>query len=426
MKRQVLLLVLLGIACSAQQPPVRVLTLKEAQAIALRQHPRVGQARSEAQAAGQVAAQLRSAYFPTVGANLTGAGALNDSRIAAGGLNNPLVYDRLGVGFSVSQLITDFSRTGNLVESAKLHAKAQESAVTTTRAQVVEEVDRTFYSLLRAQAVLKVAQQTVAARRLGADQADILAKNKLKSELDVSFAKVNLSDAELLLVSAENELQAAQTDFSTALGFPAAERFRLVEEPLPPRLPATSDNLVKEALNARPEVATLRLEESSAEKFARAERALIFPTVSSVFTVGATPVRQHQLDDRWAAVGLNFSLPVLNGRLFSARRKEAEFRVAAAQERLRNMEYEIGRDVRVAWLNAKTAYDRLDLTKKMLDQANLAYQLAQSRYNLGLSSIVELSQAQLSQTAAEIAGVSARYEYQLRRAILDYTAGANL
>ncbi len=426
MKRQVLLLVLLGIACSAQQPPVRVLTLKEAQAIALRQHPRVGQARSEAQAAGQVAAQLRSAYFPTVGANLTGAGALNDSRIAAGGLNNPLVYDRLGVGFSVSQLITDFSRTGNLVESAKLHAKAQESAVTTTRAQVVEEVDRTFYSLLRAQAVLKVAQQTVAARRLVADQADILAKNKLKSELDVSFAKVNLSDAELLLVSAENELQAAQTDFSTALGFPAAERFRLVEEPLPPSLPATSDNLVKEALNARPEVATLRLEESSAEKFARAERALIFPTVSSVFTVGATPVRQHQLDDRWAAVGLNFSLPVLNGRLFSARRKEAEFRVAAAQERLRNMEYEIGRDVRVAWLNAKTAYDRLDLTKKMLDQANLAYQLAQSRYNLGLSSIVELSQTQLSQTAAEIAGVSARYEYQLRRAILDYTAGANL
>ena len=426
MKRQVLPLLLLAAGCGAQQTPVRVLTLKEAEAMALRQHPQIGLARSLAQAAGQVPAELRSAYFPVLGANLTGAGALDGSRIAAGGLNNPVVYDRLGMGFTVSQMITDFGRTGNLVQSAKLHAKAQESALDTTKAQVTVQVDRAFYSVLRAQSVLKVARETVSARRLVADQADTLAKNKLKSELDASFARVNLSDAELLLVSAENQLQAARTELAAALGFPAAERFELAEEPLPGDLPATSDELVKRALDARPEVATLRLEESSAEKFVRAERALMFPTVSTLFTAGAIPARQQQLDNRWVAAGLNLSLPLLNGGLFNARRKEAQFRVEGAKERLRDMEYQIGRDVRVAWLDAKTAYERLDLTRKMLDQANLAYQLAQSRYGLGLSSMVELSQAQLSQTSAEIAGVSARYEYQLRWAILNYTAGANL
>jgi len=152
----------------------------------------------------------------------------------------------------------------------------------------------------------------------------------------------------------------------------------------------------------------------------------MFPTISTVFTAGAIPARQHQLDDRWVAAGLNLSLPVLNGGAVAARRKEAQYRVVTAQERLRDMEDRVGRDVRVAWLDAKTAFDRLDLTNQMLKQANLAYQLAQSRYGLGLSSMVELSQAQLSQTAAEIAGASARYEYQLRRALLDYAAGAKL
>lgn len=426
MKRQVTTWLLLAAGCAAQQAPPRTLTLRQAEAVALRRHPRVGVARSVAEAAGEVPSELRSAYFPIVGASVTGAGAMNNSRIGAGGLNNPLVYDRLGAGVTVSQLVTDFNRTGNLVQSAKLHAKAEQIAVETTKAEVAVRVDRAFYSVLRAESLLKVARQTVAARRLVADQAETLAKNKLKSELDASFARVNLADSELFLVSAENQLEAARADLRAELGVPATEKFQLVDEPLPPELPASSDELVKQALDARPELNTLKLEVSSAEKFAQAERALLFPAISTVFTAGAIPARQHQLDDRWVAAGLNLSLPVFNGGAIAARRKEAQYRVVTARERLRDMEDRIGRDVRVAWLDARTAFDRLDLTKQMLKQANLAYQLAQSRYGLGLGSMVELSQAQLSQTAAEIAGVSARYEYQLRRALLDYAAGAKL
>ena len=60
----------------------------------------------------------------------------------------------------------------------------------------------------------------------------------------------------------------------------------------------------------------------------------------------------------------------------------------------------------------------------MLDQATQALDLAQSRYDLGLSSIVELSQAQLNKTSAEIASAGAKYDYQFQRAVLDYQIGA--
>ena len=80
--------------------------------------------------------------------------------------------------------------------------------------------------------------------------------------------------------------------------------------------------------------------------------------------------------------------------------------------------------MRLAYLNALTAFDRLGLTDQLLNQAQLAMDLARGRYDLGLSSIVELSQAQLNLTSAQIANTTARYDYQTQRVVLDYQIGA--
>jgi outer membrane protein len=100
------------------------------------------------------------------------------------------------------------------------------------------------------------------------------------------------------------------------------------------------------------------------------------------------------------------------------------FRAEAERQRLLDIQNQISRDVRVAWLDARSAFERLALTDQLLEQATLALDLAQARYNLGLSSIVELTQAQLSKTQAEIAQASARFEYQTRTAVLKYQTGA--
>ena len=140
---------------------------------------------------------------------------------------------------------------------------------------------------------------------------------------------------------------------------------------------------------------------------------------------GVTPYHQTGINDRYAAVGVNVNVPIMNGNLFAARHSEALYRRAGDDRaRPRSCKIVIARDVNVAWLNARTAFQRLDLTNQLLDQASQALDLAQSRYNLGLSSIVELSQAQLNKTDAELEQASAKYEYQVEAAALEYQIGA--
>ena len=149
-----------------------------------------------------------------------------------------------------------------------------------------------------------------------------------------------------------------------------------------------------------------------------------FPTIAAAGAAGVTPWRQDGLNPNYAAIGVNVSVPLTNGNLFSARHAEATLRARAEAERVRDLENRVTRDVRVALLDAQTGFQRLDLTNQLLEQASLAEDLAESRYNLGLSSIVELTQAQLNKTRAEIEQASARYDYQARMAALRYQTGA--
>jgi outer membrane protein len=125
----------------------------------------------------------------------------------------------------------------------------------------------------------------------------------------------------------------------------------------------------------------------------------------------------------YEGAAINVQIPVFNGNLFSARREAAQYQLNAANQRVRELEERIARDVRVAWGHSQTAYQAIAATQQLLDQANLALDLAHGRYQLGLSSIVELTQAQLSQTQAQVQNVQAKYDYQLSYAFLQYTLG---
>src|SRR6516162_7204808 len=117
----VLPIVCLGPAALYGQPRMQ-LTLAEAQRLAIQNNPSFTAAKYNAAAAYQVAPQYKAAYEPNLSGNFTGVGADNGSRLAAGGLNNPIVYNRIGSGLSIGQMITDFGRTSNLIAMAKLQA----------------------------------------------------------------------------------------------------------------------------------------------------------------------------------------------------------------------------------------------------------------------------------------------------------------
>jgi outer membrane protein len=146
----------------------------------------------------------------------------------------------------------------------------------------------------------------------------------------------------------------------------------------------------------------------------------MLPNIRAIAAAGDTPVRVPELSNWYGAAGVNVEIPLFNGFLYSARAREASFRAQAAHDRLLDLRNRISRDVRTGWLNANTAYARLAVTQQLLDQSNLALDLAQTRYNMGLSSIVELSQAQLQQTQAQISNAQAAYDYRLALAVLQY------
>lgn len=410
----------------ANQPAAQgqTLTLQQAQQIALQNHPQVLGAVALAAAAQAQVTQAKSAYYPTVFGSATGVDAENNSRIAAGALNNPVIYERYANGLTVDQLVTDFGRTHELVKSSDLHAKAQQENVVTTRADVLLGVDQAYYSLLRAQAVLTVAQQTVKERQIVSDQITTLERNQLRSGLDVTFANVNLAQAKLLLITAQNDVDAAQADLSAALGYSDQRTFALQDEPMPAAPPTDVANLLQQAFMNRPELIGLRLDAASAHAYATAERDLWFPTLSAAGSAGLTPYGATQLAPRYAAAGFNLNIPIFNGHLFGALRTEANQNAIAVDQNLRNEMDLIARDVRTAWLDANSAYQRLSVTDQLLDEANQSLNLAQSRYNLGLSSIIELSQAQLNQTQAQIEQSSAKYDYQTQISVLNFQTGA--
>ena len=161
----------------------------------------------------------------------------------------------------------------------------------------------------------------------------------------------------------------------------------------------------------------------AAHRYADAEARLKLPTVSFIGVAGTVPAGDPRLPSDYSAAGVNINIPILNGGLFSARRAEAEERAAAAESDFRDLSIQIAREVRVAWLEAGTALQRIDVTARLLAEANEALRLAQTRYDAGLGGIVELSQAQLNQTSAQIQNAGARYDYQSRRATLDYATG---
>jgi outer membrane protein len=400
------------------------LTLAQAEATALRNNPQITIGRLRALEAQQYVREARSALLPTANLSLTGVDTESGSRWAAGALNSPLLLTRAAAGATVSQLVTDFGRTTNIVSSSRFQAKAEDKNAAATTADITLAVDQAFYNTLETRELVKVAEQTIKARQTLVDRVSALAQAKLRSDLDLSFANVDLSRARLLLLESQNNYQTSLATLSALLGYPDEQAFDVIE-PREEIAPPTPDvlPLITQALQQRPEIAALQFQVESAQKSSNAERDLWRPTVNALGVVGIAPVRDPQIQNWYGAVGVNINIPVFNGFLYNARAKTADLQTEAARQKLMDMRNSVARDVRISWQDANQAFARLTVTQQLREQANLALDLAQQRYNLGLSSIVEFSQAQLGKTEADITDTDARYRYRLAQIVHAHAVG---
>jgi outer membrane protein len=401
------------------------INLDQAEAIALRQAPLLGRAFFDTQAAQQVTREARSGLFPQVVGDVVAVGTSGTNiRIgASGGLNNPTILNRQSNGINISQLIFDFGRTQNLTAAAKFQALSEGQREELVKAQVLLQVDRSYFNVLKAQALLRVANETASSRQVVYDEIAALAKNKLKSDLDQTYAQANLEQANQLVLQAKNAVEVAYAELSEAMGFHAVQNFSLSDQP-PMKFPEGNvGSLVANALENRPEVVALRDQVLGAQREAAVAKDARFPRIEALGSLGRTTVGDPGVYGNYAAAGIDVEVPLFTGGLLSARQKEATSRASAEQKSLEQEENQVIEEVNSSWFDAFTALKNIGVAEELAGSARQALELATAQYRAGETSIIELSQAQLSALQAEISAASAKFDYQIDRVQLDYQTG---
>jgi outer membrane protein len=425
----IVLLPLNSYAQSGQQQPTASestgsLTLAAAETAALSHQPQMLAAQLRARVFEQRTREARSGYFPTIGFNATGVRAADTgTSTAAGNLTTSSVSDRFAYGGNLSQLVTDFGRTSALVGSARSSAQAQNDLATLTRAQVRLNVREAYFEVLGAEAVLRAARAARDNRHLVARQLTALAQGQLRSTVDVGFAEVLASEADLAVVQAESIVAQQRARLATAMGETLSIGAPLEEVAAPQALPPNPESLLPGAQTLRADLGAAEARQQAAQQFATAEKRLSYPTLNVLGAAGQLPYHDRTLQGDYAAAGFNLSIPIFNGGLFAARRSEAVLEANARTQDVQQLHLEVSEQVRTGWYRADEAYRSLDVTARLVAQSREALRLAQARYDAGLGSIVELNEAQLNETSAEITAADANYTYLSHRAELDFAAG---
>src|SRR5580658_2006364 len=410
-------------SASSTKRPQTDLTLADAEARALKNQPRLLAEQFRTQAANKRIVESRSGYFPQMFGNLTGVDANGDTAVAAGALTTSSISTRAAGGASLLQMITDFGRTSNLVQSARLQAKAAEQNEESIRQSVLMQVHEAYFAAQAADRVRKTAQAVLDFRRVTLRQLTALAQSQLRSTLDVQFAQVMVSEAELAVVRAESNVQKAQAQLAESMGEEGGATYALTDEPLPASPDADPTMYIKNAIVDRPDLKALRLQSDSAMHEARAERDQNFPTINALAAGGEVPIHDSTIHRDYGAVGVNINVPIFNGGLYTSRAAAAKLEAKAADKDASLREVEIVRDVLMTWADARDAYLQIAVTQRLVEEANVAMRLAKAIYDAGLGSIVELNQAELNQTSALITAASARFDYQRAMTAFEFAMG---
>jgi outer membrane protein len=405
------------------------LSLAEAQAMALRNHPRVASENLRAQASGETVKATEAELYPQIygAANRVFTGS--NTRITAppNGIGDPSILARGAAGIGISQLITDFGRQSALIAASEAQLRSEQDKVQSVRDTVFFKATQAYYDVLRAQALLDVARQTVKSRSTLNEQVTELRSAKLKSDLDTSFAKLGLDQANLLLSKAQGNLDDAWAELAEALGLATVQHFVLTDLHGQVRPPAESrDEAISLALARNPELKAKDAAREAAHSQADAAAKAGLPVIAAQGFAGVNPMREadQHLSHSYGAAGIFVTIPIYTGGRLSAEERRSAYEAQAADRDLDAERNQLSRDVQMAWDSAQTAYRNIAVTGQLADSSGKALELTHARYDIGSSSIVEVEQAEVAALEAKIAQSNATYDYLIERAFLAYREGA--
>jgi outer membrane protein len=445
-------LALLAVVPAAAQPPGRptppprttppagqVLSLADAVALGLQQNPAIRAAQEGRLAAAARIGQARSTYFPridwvtawtrtqifspprTVSNAPTTDTTTTEPATPTPGVSSVVRSDNFSTAIQGRWLLFDFGKTWAVVDEAKAGLKLNEAELERVRELVVLNVKTAYYQLLQARRLVGVADAQVSRAELNLRSAQGFFEVGTKPKSDVTKAEVEVANARVAQIRARNAVRLAETNLANSLGLEATTPVQVEDilgfEPVPLDAPL----LLSEALNKRPELVQAVARVDTAQSQLNGARARFLPDLNATGSYGGS-TSDFPLHETWS-IGVTLSWNLFEGLFSVYRVRETAALLEAARANYDTLELQVRLEVEQAYIAVIEAAERIGATQKALESAQENLRLAQGRYDAGVGTILDLTDAQLALTNAEADLVRALTDHKVGLANLDRAVG---
>ena len=421
-----------------------VLTLTDAIQIGLDRHPSLEQSRYASQAARAITKQIKGDRLPWIEASI--AESSGSLRIVT--TDGRTIHDRGGHGFDpggalphhnqnmltggllVNQLITDFGYTAHRILAGQATEEASEKARLTKKALVILNVQKAYLGCLLQEHLIKVTEATLKRRRAVRDQVESLYKHQLKSKVDLDLIRVETSNAELALIRAQNDLKTNVAVLNNAMGIQGPETYELQALSIVTSALPDLDTLVTDGLQNRPELLGARDKIQASEELLKAVKALHFGSLSAVGSLAVTKfwdahdngIHDNEVAPFWG-VGATARLPLFTGFKIHNQIAEAGHARGEAEYERQDLANEVILQIMRAYLTQTTNAEQIGLEQERASYALEALGLAQERYRIGLSPMLDVIRDTAVAFEAESRLAEAQYIYKTSEVVLAYATG---
>ena len=372
---------------------------------ALANHPLIGQADAGTNAAVARRGQAASARLPQLGATA----GVNWSEAPSATTGNQTSATTTSVRGTVSQLLTDFGRTGATIARADDLASSSAQSARWARVEVIYAAELAYFNVLRAVNLQGVRRETLRQREALQKQAQAFFDAGLKARIDVVRAEANLYQARADAASIEHELRTARLILLNSMGIDGPADFELDGAPGMVEAAGTVEDWQREADEKHPDLLALRLQMAAARNGRLAAHRGYYPSLTAAGSLGWTGSDELPADRAWV-LGAQVSVPIFNGFLTREQTAEAEALVASSEFEFNNRRRQVRLLIEQAEQAIRSAAEQLVASEKAREAFAENLRLATGRYEAGAADIIEMIDAQVQMTTAETTVVQARFD----------------
>jgi outer membrane protein TolC len=397
----------------------RVLSLPDVISIAMATQPEIQARLSDYDAARARVFQALSPMLPQV----TGTWSYSRARTAvstpAGGIFQNFEGTFTTGRLTLSQLLFDFGKNLAATDAASRLADIVKEDVEVQRDAIALTVKEAYFNLLFAKRLITVAQQALDRAELNLRSAQGFYEVGTRPKSDVTRAEVDVANARVDLIRANNAERLARVALNTGMGIAVDSPTEVQDVAGFEPFVIDPASLLPEARRGRPEYRRAKLAVEAADAAARREFRNFFPDITGNASVGATSLDYLQVWD----LGVALNWDIFDGGNKIARYREASAAVKAAQARVRATELDIWQQAEQASINVQESGERIQAAQKAVESARENFRLSQGRFDAGVGTIIELTDAQLALTQAQFTEAQAVNDYRISVARLERALG---